>query len=155
MDIQMITIPVEVIGEYFVLLDKQGNQLVTKKIHRDCLLNPSMDSMEQVMWGVAIRKATDKINRHNNIVPRQTPWQRKFDSLAKSFSHRTRDLKLLHTRKRFEQYPTCTWTKTVKRMIEQSRNCYVYHCESPWKRWVTCACKNNNRRSLTRYGKNN
>lgn len=151
----MITIPVEVIGEYFVLLDKQGNQLVGKKIHRDCFLNSYADQIEQIIWGVAITKAMEKINRHNRIVPQQTPWQRKIDSLTRSFSHRARDLRLPKTKKRFKKYPTLTWPKAVKRMIEQSRNCYVYNCETPWRRWATCVCKNNNRRSLTRYGKNN
>jgi hypothetical protein len=74
--------------------------------------------------------------------------------LAKSFFHREKDLRLPRTKRRFEQYPTCTWPKAVNRMIQQSRNCYVYNCESPWKRWLICVCKNNNRRSVARYGKN-
>ena len=155
MNIQLITVPVEVIGEYYVLLDKQGNQLFTQKIHRQRLTDVHNNCLDQITWNVAVRNEINKLHQYNGSFQLQTPWQRKFDSLAKSFAYRAREMKLPKTRKRFEQYQTRTWPKAVKRMIDQYRNCYVYRCGSPWKRWATCVCKNNNRRSMTSYGKNN
>lgn len=155
MTIQFITVPVEIEGEFLVFWDKQGNPLFTKKIHRTRLMDADPLCLERIRWNRSLKKQTSQLNRRQRFFRTQTAWNKKIDSLAKSFFCRSKELRLPKTRKRFESYPTHTWDIAFERMIQQGRSCYVYHCHSPWTRWLTCVCKNNNRRGLIRYGKNN
>lgn len=155
MNIQLISVPVEITGEYFIFLDKDGNEIFGKKIHRHRVENIHSIKSERIAWGVAIRNAATKINRSHTDSRLKTDWDSKIESLTKSFRIRSKDLKLPKIRKQFDRFLTHTWRTSIRRMIQQFRSHYVYHCESPWKRWATCACKNNNRRSIVHHGQVN
>lgn len=149
--IQMLAVAAIVDGQRATLLDRNGRTIcMSVALSRVGPVNEEQILATYAWDTAAIRMAGALLARRKRN--EADPWQRKADSLAKSFRLRSFDRAARGGRTRFEKYSTTTWPEAAKRLWQQAHNRVRRHDRGGWIRWAHTASGNGNKRADARYG---
>lgn len=147
-----ISVPVVRCGKWLILVDKHGHKL--RSVRADQLAyEPIAGLVEKWSWELQAKRMAFALARQIHEARNLSSWQRKTDSLAKSFCLRSYDLTRPTGWCHFESYPTHTWPDACHRMREQCFNRVRLNQRTGWQRWAATVSNNHNKRKGGRYAK--
>lgn len=140
----MLSVAAIVDGRAAVLYARDGRRLCTVSLSRIGPLHS--DTERRLRWNRAANILTARVN--SRVKSRSLdPWQRRAETLVKSFMLRGRDRPYRGGRRHFERYPTHTWHDAALRLVRQGFERHRVRTRSGWERWAYTASNNAEKRT--------
>lgn len=128
------------------LVDRDGHMLA-RGVRQDRLGPMTAEAIFNWTWRDVVARMAKSVNARASS-RRVDAWQRRADSLSKSFSLRGRDLEYRGGRRAFDRYRTTTWSEAANRLVEQGRNRLRVCSRSGWERWAYTVSNNQKKRAV-------